>query len=89
MRPVSQTERITAADAPQHEIDSRSFAIVTDLVGTPSELVDEHGDIAWRIRSTLREAPASWPRQSARVWTLPARASAVMRAASPSVTPFC
>ena len=52
-RPIAQTERITAADAPQEEIDSRFFAIVTDLVGTPSELVDEHGEIAWRTRNTL------------------------------------
>ncbi|MFJ5967630.1 DUF6531 domain-containing protein, partial [Streptomyces sp. NPDC093060] len=53
LRPLTQTERITAADAPQGEVDSRFFAIVTDLVGTPSELIDEHGDIAWRTRSTL------------------------------------
>ncbi|GAB2929999.1 putative T7SS-secreted protein [Streptomyces heilongjiangensis] len=53
LRPLTQTERITAADAPQEEIDSRFFAIVTDLVGTPSELVDEEGEIAWRTRSTL------------------------------------
>ncbi|MFG3368229.1 putative T7SS-secreted protein [Streptomyces sp. NPDC048156] len=54
LRPVAQTERISAtADSPQPEIDSRFFAIVTDLVGTPSELVDEQGEIAWRTRSTL------------------------------------
>ncbi|MER5304787.1 putative T7SS-secreted protein [Streptomyces lasiicapitis] len=66
LRPIAQTERITAADpadaidapdapldASQAEIDSRFFAIVTDLVGTPSELVDEQGEIAWRTRSTL------------------------------------
>ncbi|MFD7710619.1 DUF6531 domain-containing protein [Streptomyces sp. NPDC059786] len=53
LRPITQTERITSADAPQSEIDSRFFAIVTDLVGTPSELVDERGEIAWRTRSTL------------------------------------
>ncbi|MFF5469255.1 putative T7SS-secreted protein [Streptomyces achromogenes] len=53
LRPVSQTERITAAEAPQQEIDSRFFAIITDLVGTPTELLDEQGDIAWRTRSTL------------------------------------
>ncbi|MFF7751333.1 putative T7SS-secreted protein [Streptomyces sp. NPDC007971] len=53
LRPLAQTERITAADAPQNEIDSRFFAIVTDLVGTPSELIDERGDIAWHTRSTL------------------------------------
>ncbi|MET9461157.1 putative T7SS-secreted protein [Streptomyces canus] len=53
LHPVTQTERITAAEAPQDEIDSRFFAIVTDLVGTPTELIDEAGDIAWRTRSTL------------------------------------
>jgi RHS repeat-associated protein len=53
LHPVAQTERITAADAPQEEIDSRFFSIVTDLIGTPTELVDEHGDLAWRTRSTL------------------------------------
>jgi RHS repeat-associated protein len=53
LHPLSQTERITAADAPQEEIDSRFFAIVTDLVGTPTELIDEAGEIAWRTRSTL------------------------------------
>ncbi|WP_406108769.1 DUF6531 domain-containing protein [Streptomyces sp. NBC_01003] len=52
-RPLAQTERIHAADAPQTEIDSRFFAIVTDLVGTPSELVDEQGRVAWHARSTL------------------------------------
>lgn len=53
LRPLAQTERVTAADAPQEEIDSRFFAIVTDLVGAPSELVGEDGDIAWRTRATL------------------------------------
>ncbi|WP_078851930.1 putative T7SS-secreted protein [Streptomyces sp. NRRL B-3229] len=53
LHPLSQTERITTAETPQHEIDSRFFAIVTDLVGTPTELVDEQGEIAWRRRSTL------------------------------------
>ncbi|MET7898959.1 DUF6531 domain-containing protein [Streptomyces mirabilis] len=53
LHPIAQTERITSVDAPQDEIDSRFFAIVTDLVGTPSELVDEDGHIAWRTRSTL------------------------------------
>ncbi|MFF9582034.1 putative T7SS-secreted protein [Streptomyces achromogenes] len=53
LRPLAQTERITAAEAPQQQIDSRFFAIITDLVGTPTELLDEQGDIAWRTRSTL------------------------------------
>ncbi|MFE0174945.1 DUF6531 domain-containing protein [Streptomyces sp. NPDC059002] len=53
LHPVAQTERIGADDASQEEIDSRFFAIVTDLVGTPSELIDEQGDIAWHSRTTL------------------------------------
>ncbi|MEV3859502.1 DUF6531 domain-containing protein [Streptomyces sp. NPDC050095] len=35
------------------ETDARFFAIVTDLVGTPTELVDEHGTVAWRTRATV------------------------------------
>jgi RHS repeat-associated protein len=52
LRPLTQTERITDRTG-QREIDSRFFAIVTDLVGTPTELLDEQGDIAWRTRTTL------------------------------------
>ncbi|MFG2788747.1 DUF6531 domain-containing protein [Streptomyces sp. NPDC048419] len=52
-RPLAQTERIVDVRAPQEEIDQRFFAIVTDLVGTPTELVGESGDIAWRTRATL------------------------------------
>ncbi|MFJ9661486.1 putative T7SS-secreted protein [Streptomyces griseoflavus] len=63
LQPIVQAERITAADAPQQEIDARFFAIVTDLVGTPTELIDEHGDIAWRTRSTLW-GTTTWPTSS-------------------------
>ncbi|MFI6487669.1 DUF6531 domain-containing protein [Streptomyces sp. NPDC050564] len=62
-RPIAQSERITAAETPQAEIDSRFFAIITDLVGTPSELVDEQGGVAWRARSTLWGTTA-WPKTS-------------------------
>jgi RHS repeat-associated protein len=58
LHPVSQTERITTAEAPQQEIDGRFFAIVTDLVGAPAELVDEQGRVAWRARATLWGATA-------------------------------
>ncbi|MFI1948643.1 putative T7SS-secreted protein [Streptomyces virginiae] len=51
IRPMAQTERIL--DASRDEVDSRFFAIVTDLVGTPTELVDESGNVAWHMRSTL------------------------------------
>ncbi|MYR42002.1 hypothetical protein GTW67_08175 [Streptomyces sp. SID5910] len=53
LRPLAQSERILTGEATQTEIDTRFFAIVTDLVGTPSELIDEQGDIAWRTQSTL------------------------------------
>ncbi|MFI7276934.1 DUF6531 domain-containing protein [Streptomyces sp. NPDC049879] len=51
--PVAQTERLGAADAPQEVVDERFFAMVTDLVGAPTELVDEDGVTAWRARRTL------------------------------------
>ncbi|MGW4701135.1 putative T7SS-secreted protein [Streptomyces sp. NPDC004285] len=47
LRPLAQTERRTDST------DERFFAIVTDLIGTPTELVDESGELAWRTRSTL------------------------------------
>ncbi|MER6137821.1 DUF6531 domain-containing protein [Streptomyces sp. NPDC001815] len=53
IRPVAQTERRTVGDAPQDVIDERFFAVVTDLVGTPTELVSEAGEIAWRTDATL------------------------------------
>ncbi|MEU7576715.1 RHS repeat-associated core domain-containing protein [Streptomyces sp. NPDC041068] len=53
LRPIAQTERLNVAGESQDAIDSRFFAIVTDLVGTPTELVDETGSIAWRTRATL------------------------------------
>jgi RHS repeat-associated protein len=51
--PLSQAERLWAAEAPQDTIDERFFAIVTDLVGTPTELVSSDGEVAWHTRSTL------------------------------------
>ncbi|MFE7124977.1 putative T7SS-secreted protein [Streptomyces sp. NPDC057617] len=51
--PLAQTERILTADDRQEEIDRRFFVIATDLIGTPTELIDESGDIAWRSRATL------------------------------------
>ncbi|WP_051744531.1 DUF6531 domain-containing protein [Streptomyces yerevanensis] len=53
VRPLAQTERRTRADDPQHLIDERFFSIVTDLVGTPTELVSEDGGIAWCGTATL------------------------------------
>ncbi|WP_078587929.1 DUF6531 domain-containing protein [Streptomyces mobaraensis] len=51
--PLTQVETKSLANAPQKIIDQRFFAMVADQIGTPTELVDESGDIAWRARSTL------------------------------------
>ncbi|MFC8199363.1 RHS repeat-associated core domain-containing protein [Streptomyces sp. NPDC057298] len=53
LSPLSQAERIWAAEAPQETIDERFFAIVTDLVGAPTELLSPDGEVAWHARSTL------------------------------------
>ncbi|MFF5283386.1 putative T7SS-secreted protein [Streptomyces sp. NPDC013171] len=57
LRPISQTERRTDTD------DERFFAIVTDLIGAPTELIDESGDLAWRTRTTLW-GTTSWNRDA-------------------------
>ncbi|MGW7279206.1 RHS repeat-associated core domain-containing protein [Streptomyces sp. NPDC054844] len=67
LQPLTQTERINSADDPQSEIDQRFYAIVTDLVGAPTELVDESGEIDWYARSTLWGS-TMWSR-SARAYT--------------------
>jgi RHS repeat-associated protein len=54
--PVAQERRrITAAGplAEQHEIDVQFHAIVPDLLGTPAELVEPDGTVAWRRREDL------------------------------------
>ncbi|MEU5141801.1 DUF6531 domain-containing protein [Streptomyces sp. NPDC021139] len=53
LHPVAQAERITTANVPQEEIDARFYAVITDLVGTPAELVDEYGVVAWHAHRTL------------------------------------
>ncbi|MFE6287851.1 putative T7SS-secreted protein [Streptomyces sp. NPDC057877] len=63
LTPLAQTERILGNNTRQQVIDRRFFAIVTDLIGTPTELIDETGDIAWRTRTTLWGTTA-WTRGS-------------------------
>ncbi|HEY2061828.1 MAG TPA: DUF6531 domain-containing protein, partial [Amycolatopsis sp.] len=43
-RPLVQAERLGA--------DEQFYAIVTDLVGAPTELLDEHGNVAWFAQTT-------------------------------------
>ncbi|MFE2011702.1 putative T7SS-secreted protein [Streptomyces sp. NPDC059491] len=57
LRPLAQTERRTDST------DERFFAIVTDLIGTPTELIDESGNVAWRTRATLW-GTTTWARDS-------------------------
>ncbi|SED49807.1 RHS repeat-associated core domain-containing protein [Streptomyces sp. 2231.1] len=61
-RPLAQTESRQAGDE-LSDIDSRFFAIVTDVIGTPTELVGEDGDIAWRSRAGQWGATA-WNRDA-------------------------
>ncbi|MFC5253512.1 RHS repeat-associated core domain-containing protein [Streptomyces nigrescens] len=61
-RPISQTERKIDISSGQ-ETGRRFFLIVTSPVGTPTELVDENGTVAWRAHSTLWGVTA-WNRDS-------------------------
>ncbi|NUT27046.1 MAG: hypothetical protein HOV84_14175, partial [Streptomyces sp.] len=58
--PLTQTERKYLTD---EEVDERFYAIVTDLVGTPTELIDDQGEIAWCTRTTLWGTTA-WKRSA-------------------------
>ncbi|RSS87044.1 type IV secretion protein Rhs [Streptomyces sp. WAC05292] len=55
VHPLTQTET--------NGVDVRFFAIVTDLIGTPKELVSEGGEIAWHTRSSLWGA-TTWNRDA-------------------------
>ncbi|MET9699545.1 putative T7SS-secreted protein [Streptomyces sp. NPDC006529] len=62
-RPLAQTERLLAGADAHETIDERFFALITDLVGTPSEMIDESGRVVWRARSTLW-GTTTWNRSS-------------------------
>jgi RHS repeat-associated protein len=63
--PAAQTRRSWATDATQAAIDTEFHAIVTDLVGTPQELVTPDGLIAWRSAQTLWGGVAPAPGSTA------------------------
>ncbi|WP_406692418.1 RHS repeat-associated core domain-containing protein [Saccharopolyspora sp. ID03-671] len=50
-RPLSQRDRV--APGQREWIDERFHLIVTDLLGTPTELIDDQGEIAWIPRTSL------------------------------------
>lgn len=62
-RPITQVERVLAA--PQDWVDARFYALVTDSVGMPNEMVDADGALVWRSHRTLwGAAPADLARGS-------------------------
>ncbi|MFF8868153.1 RHS repeat-associated core domain-containing protein, partial [Streptomyces sp. NPDC015139] len=61
-RPLTQYER---KPLPHEEVDSRFFAIVSDLVGTPTELVGDDAAIAWHSRTTVWGTTAVSPNATA------------------------
>ncbi|MFW6723064.1 DUF6531 domain-containing protein [Streptomyces sp. MAR4 CNY-716] len=65
-RPLAQVEHLPEAptvedavseDLASEDLGTRFYAIVTDLVGTPTELIDDHGEIAWTRRTTVWGLP--------------------------------
>ncbi|MDQ3988607.1 MAG: DUF6531 domain-containing protein, partial [Actinomycetota bacterium] len=56
-RALSQTERVSLCDTPQEWVDEQFYAIVTDLIGTPAELVDPDGTLVWHPHTTLWGTP--------------------------------
>jgi RHS repeat-associated protein len=59
-RPLVQVETTGGRDssgARQEWFDRRFYAIVTDIVGTPTELVDTDGALAWHEHATVWGAP--------------------------------
>ncbi|WP_326599286.1 DUF6531 domain-containing protein [Streptomyces sp. NBC_01803] len=66
--PVTQIERVAPRDRPQEWIDEQFYSIVTDLVGTPAELIDEQGELAWYLRTTVWGAALSTAPESDRAY---------------------
>lgn len=64
--PLAQSvARLPAEAADQAEIDRRFYAIVTDLVGTPRELLAADGHIAWHTTVDVWGAIRFWPENEA------------------------
>jgi len=69
LQPIAQTETLVPAGAEaaaddEAEVSRRFFAIVTDLIGTPLELVDAATEsVAWRASASLW-GNTSWPSTS-------------------------
>lgn len=59
--PVAQSVRVAAGpdQADGELVDERFYSIVTDLVGTPTELVDSDGELAWQGGDSLWGVPSA------------------------------
>ncbi|MGF1432590.1 RHS repeat-associated core domain-containing protein, partial [Kitasatospora sp. LaBMicrA B282] len=54
LHPLTQTEHLHTQNATdQDDVDRRFFAIITDLIGTPTHLLNPDGTPAWQARTTL------------------------------------
>jgi RHS repeat-associated protein len=51
--PLVQAEGTIRRNTPQEVVDSEFYAIITDLIGAPTELVTETGEIAERLTGSL------------------------------------
>ncbi|MFI1187335.1 putative T7SS-secreted protein [Streptomyces californicus] len=63
IQPVIQSERVLRSTLGQEVVNSRFFAIITDIIGTPKELIGETGDVAWISQSPLW-GETSWSKTS-------------------------
>lgn len=52
-KPAAQTRRTWVDEASQARVDAAFYAIVTDLVGAPQELVTPDGRVAWHTVTSL------------------------------------
>ncbi|MFE9425953.1 RHS repeat-associated core domain-containing protein [Kitasatospora sp. NPDC006697] len=57
LHPIAQRERLISGAEDQQQVDERFFAIVTDLVGTPVQLLAPDGSTAWEQRTTIWGVP--------------------------------
>jgi RHS repeat-associated protein len=60
-RVAAQTRRRWTLDGDPDAVDTAFYGIVTDLVGTPTELVTADGRIAWHATTSLWGLPAPGP----------------------------
>lgn len=51
--PLTQSTRISPRDAPQEAVDAEFYSIITDLAGTPTELIAPDGSVAGYQQHTL------------------------------------